>query len=640
MLNNFLYNIKILKRRRKQQLILVSIICIYLIFILYRQGGQTNDSTSSVIDESGFKSSWWDSIMSTFEKPVRFSDIVAGKSNNQVEADPDKGGTSGVVNKVDKQAAIKELHENKLRMIKAVQDQYNKQYPDEPERLREGYTFFNSIFKVLYKGKPKVEALNKYRSDDRIYHARYDTGENKEDEVIFSEKYLSSFLQLTSEELNDMKQAHQYVVENLPEKAPSHLYKGDGIVYVGGGQFNWLTLLSIKSLRSIGCTLPVEVFIPKVDEFELELCGKILPLMNARCIYMRNHLIDPVDATNGKSYASRFNFKGYQYKAMAILLSSFENVLLLDSDNIPVHIPDSLFTEEPFISKGLIAWPDFWKRATSPSYYKIVGSEISETELLPKYNEGDGFYYPPAAMNDDANLNDIPLHERKGAIPDPSSESGQLMISKRTHFKPLLLALYYNLYGPTHFYPLFSQGSDGEGDKETFLAATVTLGHPYYQVSKFLNALGHFKDGNFKGCGMGQYDPVEDHYSVELRKRLSKVTDKAEIERFKQANHDLLSSGPRMLFVHANFPKLNPWKLKMERKIYDSNGERIRLYGTGMRRITGYDFEWVQWNNMKQLLCGSNFELEAFKNVNKEELCMEIKQQLNYLKDTIKDLES
>ncbi|EGW34206.1 uncharacterized protein SPAPADRAFT_70356 [Spathaspora passalidarum NRRL Y-27907] len=617
MVNNFLYNLKLFRRRRKQQLIILSIIFIYLIFIVYRQGGD-DASTSSIIDESGFKPSWWDSIVSSVKKPVKFSDIIAGNSPDNSRKD----------SSIEDQEATKE-HEAK--------DDYNKQHPSEAVRLKRGYTFFNSILQVLYNGRPEVKKLDRYRTDDRIYHARYDS--SAKDEQVFSEEYLSSFLQLTTQELADMKKSHQYVVDNLPGKAPNQLYHGNGIVYVGGGQFNWLTLLSIKTLRSIGCTLPIEVFIPKVDEFELELCGKVLPTMNARCIYMRNHLVSPLDKT-GNNYASKFNFKGYQYKAMAILLSSFENVLLLDSDNIPVHVPDNLFTEEPFTSKGLIVWPDFWKRATSPHYYEIVGSEISETELLPKYDESIGFYRSRPQEITGANLNDIPLHERKGAIPDPSSESGQLMISKRTHFKPLLLALYYNLYGPTHFYPLFSQGSDGEGDKETFLAATVTLRHPYYQVSKFLNALGHFQNGDFVGCGMGQYDPVEDYYTGELRKELSKITDQKVLATVKEKNNRFLTSGPRMLFVHANFPKLNPWKLRIERKIYNSNGERIRLYGTGMKRITGYDFEWVQWNNMKQLLCVNNFKLEAFKDVNKEDLCREITQQLNYLKDTIKDLES
>ena len=80
---------------------------------------------------------------------------------------------------------------------------------------------------------------------------------------------------------------------------------------------------------------------------------------------------------NLDSFANKFEFKGYQYKALAILLSSFENVLLLDSDNIPAHSPEELFENDPFKSYGLVVWPDYWKRATSP-YYNIADIDVSE----------------------------------------------------------------------------------------------------------------------------------------------------------------------------------------------------------------------------------------------------------------------
>ena len=88
--------------------------------------------------------------------------------------------------------------------------------------------------------------------------------------------------------------------------------------------------------------MPIEVFIPKIEEYESDLCNRILPELDARCIYMKNQLMNP-NKDNLDSFANKFEFKGYQYKALAILLSSFENVLLLDSDNIPAHSPEELF---------------------------------------------------------------------------------------------------------------------------------------------------------------------------------------------------------------------------------------------------------------------------------------------------------
>ncbi|KAK6459037.1 mannosyltransferase putative-domain-containing protein [Scheffersomyces xylosifermentans] len=561
-------------------------------------------------------------------------------TSNHKNRNSNKGKTlqSGTQESTDANGrTIDELYNlEKERRLRVSSDLHEKFYRSthQQKRLQAGYRFFEEVFTHLYKGKPSSPPLTNYLSPDRIYHARYSTVDK--DDTVFSEEYLSKFLQLEDEELDSMKDSHSYIVDNLPEHAPKGLYSGDGIVYVGGGNFNWLTLLSIKSIRAIGCKLPIEVVIPMIDEYEPNLCSRIFPALNARCIYLPNVLSDPNDKD---SVVSKFEFKGYQYKALAILVSSFENVLLLDSDNIPVHSPDHLFKKKPFTNNGLIVWPDFWKRATSPDYYKIAGLSSSESELLPKYDEVAGRYiYDTSNTQTPLDLKNIPLHQRVGSIPDPTSESGQLMISKKTHTKALLLALYYNLYGPNYFYPLFSQGSDGEGDKETFLAATVALRKKFYQVSKFLNAFGHFNTKNeFEGTGMGQYDPVEDYEYNNLREEAETLPE-AKLERMKQKNL-LLANGPRILFVHANFPKLNPWTLKKEKKFINEKGERFRLYGTGMKVRTGYDFETVQWTNMRYLLCELKIELEIYSDVDRKELCEEINEHLAFLKSTIYTLE-
>lgn len=489
-----------------------------------------------------------------------------------------------------------EEFEQKVSLIKKVHRHRN---------IDLGYTFYNEIFDIIYRAKPKTRDMANFLTEP-IVSSRYDS--TKTSSRIFSEPYLSQFLQMSPMDLNLMKQSHEAVLNSMPDKAPKRFYKGDGIVYVGGGAFNWLTLLSIYSVRKLGSKLPIEVLIPKIDEFEVELCGKILPELNARCIYMPYVL--------PKNVNKKFQFKGYQYKALAILLSSFKNVLLLDSDNIPVRKPDYLFTKEPFKSKGLIVWPDFWKRTTSPSYYSIAGIEPSTTELWDKYNELEGRYEQqklPAGVD----LDTIPLHERKNSIPDPTSESGQLMINKDTHMKPLLVALYYNLYGPSHYYPLFSQGGSGEGDKETFLAATVATQKSYYQVGTFLDAFGYINLAkNFVGTGMGQFDPIQDY--------LHCVKD---------------GDKPSIMFVHANHPKLNPWKLKTLGKIFNEDHGRVRLYGTGMRIRCGYDFEFGQWTNMKYLLCERKINLNVFEKIDRGKICEELDEHLAFLKDSEGTLE-
>lgn len=99
-----------------------------------------------------------------------------------------------------------------------------------------------------------------------------------------------------------------------------------------------------------------------------------------------------------------------------------------------------------------------------------------------------------------------------------SSESGQLLISKTLHTPTLLLLLYYNYYGPTHYYTLLSQGAMGQGDKETYLAAAMALNSSYYTVAMNVATLGfRFSDEHeFKGCGTVQHNPLLDYSFREL----------------------------------------------------------------------------------------------------------------------------
>lgn len=501
---------------------------------------------------------------------------------------------------------------------------YYKKLPNEKAKLDMGHQFYDKILKVLVDAKPDTELSLNY-PNGKFVPDRYVLRDTNL--PITSEAYLSRYLQLNRLEFDAMKKSHDYALLNLPEHAPDGLYSGNGIVYVGGGKFNWLALLSIRTLRSAGCQLPIEVLIPTLEEYELELCSRIFPAMNARCIFL------PTLLQGDSLTTTKLEFKGYQYKSLAIMLSSFENVLLLDSDNVPAYAPDYLFNKDPFLSKGLIVWPDFWKRSTSPDYFKIAGVSVSKTELLPTYDERYG-EYRKQQIEGDLDLDKIPLHERLGAIPDPSSESGQLMISKRTHMKELLLALYYNSYGPSHYYPLFSQGAPGEGDKETFLAATIITKKLYYQVSKFVDALGNVRDNEFKGHGMGQFDPVQDlEWNIEKNKLAKQFSGQEYFDAVDKLKK------PKMIFVHANFPKLDPWKLKQKGETIDNEGNRYRLYGLGMKSRTGVDFEGEVWKHMYTLLCDLNLKVEAYQGVDRKALCTEIKEHKDWLASTEHTLE-
>jgi alpha 1,2-mannosyltransferase len=103
----------------------------------------------------------------------------------------------------------------------------------------------------------------------------------------------------------------------------------------------------------------------------------------------------------------------------------------------------------------MVLWPDFWFPSESPSFFEA-------TEI-------------PAP----------PIYVRA------LTESGEILYSKSKHNLSIMLATYYNYYGPDFYYPLQSQGAPGEGDKETFLWSAVALSEPFYTVKTKVRALGY-----------------------------------------------------------------------------------------------------------------------------------------------------
>jgi hypothetical protein len=80
-------------------------------------------------------------------------------------------------------------------------------------------------------------------------------------------------------------------------------------------------------------------------------------------------------------------------KAIVLMLSSFQEVLLLDADQVPVADPASLFSDAGYQETGALLWPDFWSATWAPDLPRIL---------------------------------DVPLE----AMPTGSFESGQMLFNK------------------------------------------------------------------------------------------------------------------------------------------------------------------------------------------------------------------
>lgn len=400
-----------------------------------------------------------------------------------------------------------------------------------------------------------------------------------------TEDYLSQSLLVEKELLDDLKLSHDLVVSLLPTTIPKNIYSGNGIIYVGGGTFSWLTLLSIKSLRTTGSILPVEVILPTRDDYEHAFCEKILPQYNAKCVQLPDVL--------GDQLVKSLEFKGFQLKSLALLGSSFENVLLLDSDNIPINNPDYVFESKVFQQYGMIVWPDYWARVTHPGYYHAAGLKLGNERI--RFGPD---HISTKSRFPRVDLNRLPLHDREGSLPNPSSESGQMFLNKITHHQVIWLSLYYNSYGPESYYPLFSQSAFGEGDKETFIAAAHYYNKTFYQVNKKPEVIGHHGSDQYYGVGMIQYDPMQDFnnqgYYIE-QEAVDTPYDPVKYDTTFQSRNS------RYMFVHANYPKLDPTDLLFSDYLSERLGKRIRMYGD--QNSLDFDFELVQWKNIKQLIC-------------------------------------
>jgi len=448
--------------------------------------------------------------------------------------------------------------------------------------------------------------------------------ENNGNDPIRSKEYLNSFFKLSQDEHLNLKNSHKTYLEKMPKKFPENIesqFNGNGILYAGGGKYNWLVLLSIKMLRDLGSILPIEVFIPNEAEYSVDLCDRIFPIFGAKCILMSNYLD-----------IKKIKIKGYQLKSMALLLTSFENVLMLDSDNLPLKNPDYLFINEPFLSYPMIIWPDFWRRSTSPAFYDIADIPINETNQI-RFSYGDERDHPkPLNSIEDFN-NKISYHDLEGTFPEASSETGQVLINKKIHAKTIFLSLYYNYWGPNYYYPLFAQGQAGEGDKETLLASAHKFNLPYYQVKEYIREYGEIYDnGNIEIAAMGQYDPILDF--IQSRNLKTFKNNDFPYDRFKDNYNMHLYKNSEMLFLHCNQPKLYPWKIngKGFRQIHDSDGNRRRLYSKYLIKELGYDFELKIWETMEWIICEhGDINIKGLRNP--ISWCGKVKEQLEFLRN-------
>lgn len=366
-------------------------------------------------------------------------------------------------------------------------------------------------------------------------------------------------LKISTTQVQELRQKHQAFTSTLQQAQYTlpFMPKTRGIVTTAGGKYLPVAVLSVHMLRETGCKLPVEVFLATQDEWDPEICENVFPRLNTRCVVLDN-IFDNVHQNE------TLKIDKYQYKILSVVFSSFEEVMFIDSDCLPIHNPTEYFDSEPFIQTGMILWPDFWYPSEHPSFFEIAGIPVPQ------------------------------LSSR------PATESGELFYAKPKHTNSLLLALYYNVYGPGYYYKLQSQGALGEGDKETFLWSAVVFNESFYSVHRPVEAMGYTTtNGQWRGSAMVQFDPIQDvHHQQQMATK----------------GEGNVNIPIRPLFIHANYPKIDPGEIFLHESFgavnptIDADGTLRRAWHKTEEETVsffGFDVERRLWHVVKDIACGS-----------------------------------
>lgn len=229
---------------------------------------------------------------------------------------------------------------------------------------------------------------------------------------------------------------------NIPQY-PGEKYEGRGIVMAGGGIYFDPLFVSIKLLRSVGCTLPIEVW----------------HLGSAEMLDWQKKLLTELGVTTVDAYAAVENQRprgGWELKPFAVLNTQFEEVLYLDADAYAAKNPTYLFDSPEYKKYGSIFWADQDQYETKDVAFEAIGIDKGNSRPI---------------------------------------ESGQFIVNKKECWRELWLTNWMNTHSP-YYYRLYY------GDKESYRFCWLYLGEhdlcypPLAYVVERPAMLGHDFDGS------------------------------------------------------------------------------------------------------------------------------------------------
>jgi ADP-heptose:LPS heptosyltransferase len=224
---------------------------------------------------------------------------------------------------------------------------------------------------------------------------------------------------ITEENARDLADAF---IASAPPYVPDR-HHGRGIVVCGGGEKYFpCAYICIRMLRHVGCKLPIELW--HLDSSEIpEHFKRLVELHNVRT----------VDASIVQRRHPVRSMTGWVLKPYAILHSDFQEVMLIDADNVAVRDPAYLFDAPEYRAAGAAFWPDFSRLAPDRAIWRIC---------------------------------------RVGYRDEHEFETGQLLVDKPRTWLPLQLTLHLNQHHTFYYDYVY-------GDKDLFHMAWRILNRDY-----------------------------------------------------------------------------------------------------------------------------------------------------------------
>ncbi|PBP22022.1 ADP-heptose:LPS heptosyltransferase-like protein [Diplocarpon rosae] len=247
----------------------------------------------------------------------------------------------------------------------------------------------------------------------------------------------------------------------LPYDRFKHRFQGRGIAIVAGNEQTVKRVrVLIRALKRLRAQLPIEI-----HYWNDELTPRMQQDLEA--LWPRNIFFNDLAATTNIAQTGYNYFTiNYQFKTAAVLNSRFAEVLLLDSDNIPIVDPATLFASSTYTTYGTVFWPDIARTRPSNPAWAITNTVCRKDEY--------------------------------------EQESGQLLVDKRRYFYHLQLAAWLNnVHGD--YYARFLLG-----DKDMFRFAWHALRTPYGRPQRWLTSVGTLNDGYYCGHTFAQHHPDGD----------------------------------------------------------------------------------------------------------------------------------